>query len=65
MNIWTTDEHYVKVSVFGVFLIRIFPHSDQKNPEYGHVSHSGRIAYIFSIVASAPAVVYLLQCICN
>ena len=25
-----------KVSVFGVILVRIFPHSDQNNSEYGH-----------------------------
>ena len=30
------------VSVFGVFLVRIFPYSDQKNPEYGHFSRSVR-----------------------
>ena len=30
-----------EVSAFGVFLVRIFPHSDQKNSEYGHFSHSG------------------------
>ena len=36
-----------KVSIFAVFLVRIFPHSDlirentdQKNSEYGHFSHS-------------------------
>ena len=23
------------MSVFGVFLVRVFPHSDQKNSEYG------------------------------
>ena len=28
-------KHYVEVSVFGVFLVYIFPHSDQKNFEYG------------------------------
>ena len=26
-----------KVSVFGAILVRIFPHSDQNNPEYGQV----------------------------
>ena len=30
-----------KVSVFGVFVVRIFPHSDQENFEYGHLSRSG------------------------
>ena len=30
-----------KVSVFVVFLVRIFPHTDQKNSEYGHFSRSG------------------------
>ena len=30
-----------EVSLFGVFLVRIFPHSDQDNSEYGHFSHIG------------------------
>ena len=30
-----------KVSVFGVFLVRVFLHSDQKNSEYGHLLRSG------------------------
>ena len=29
-----------KVSVFGVFLVRILPHSHQKNSEYGHFSRN-------------------------
>ena len=29
-----------KVSVFGVFLVHIFPHSDQKNSEYRHFLRS-------------------------
>ena len=32
-----------KVSVFGDFLVHIFPHSDQKNSEYGQVL---RIVYV-------------------
>ena len=28
------------VFIFGVFLVRIFPHSDQKNSEYGHFLRS-------------------------
>ena len=31
------DKHCVKN---GAFLVRIFSHSDQKNSEYGHFSHS-------------------------
>ena len=29
-----------KVSVFGIILVRIFPHSDQNNSEYGHFLRS-------------------------
>ena len=29
-----------KVSVFGVFLVHIFPHSDQKNSKYRHFLRS-------------------------
>ena len=29
-----------KVSVFGVVLVQIFPHSDQNNSEYGHFLRS-------------------------
>ena len=31
------------MSVFGDFLVHIFPHSDQKNSEYGHIL---RIVYV-------------------
>ena len=29
-----------KASAIGVFLVRIFPHLDWKNSEYGHISRS-------------------------
>ena len=29
-----------KISVFGVILVRIFPHSDQSNSEYEHFLRS-------------------------
>ena len=42
-----------KVSVFGVFLVRIFPYSvrmlentDQRNSEYEHFSRSGMFSYL-------------------
>ena len=35
-----------KVSVFGVFLVRIFPHSDQKNFEYGYFSRSDGVMLV-------------------
>ena len=35
-----------KMSVFGVFLYRIFPHSDQKNFEYGHFSRSNFYSHL-------------------
>ena len=34
-----------KVSVFEVFLVRIFPHLDKRNYEYGHFSNSDCFAY--------------------
>ena len=34
-----------KVFLFGVFLVRIFPHSDQQNSEYGHLSCSVQFQY--------------------
>ena len=39
-----------KVSVFRVFLVSIFPHSDQKNPEYGHFPCSGEFPDSFDKV---------------
>ena len=33
------------MSAFEVFLVRIFPHSDQKNSEYAHFIRSERHLY--------------------
>ena len=33
---WVCASTARKESVFGVILVRIFPHSDQNNSEYGH-----------------------------
>ena len=41
-----------KMSVFGVFQVRIFPHLDQKNSEYGHFSQSESIKYASHILKS-------------
>ena len=46
------DKHCAKVvSVFGVFLVRFLPHSNQKNSEYGYFSRSKekRIFIVFFI----------------
>ena len=38
------DKHCAKVvSVFGVFLVRFLPHSNQKNSEYGYFSRSDNL----------------------
>ena len=37
-----------KISVFGVILVRIFPHSDANNSEYGYVLRSTLFFYLFS-----------------
>ena len=37
--------HCIKVSVFGVILVLIFPHSDQNNSEYGHFLRSAHLSH--------------------
>ena len=51
VNIDILENTAWKVSVFGVFLARIFPHSDQNNSEYGHFLRSRKLCkwYMLSI----------------
>ena len=37
----------LKMSIFGIILVPMFPHSDQNNFQYGHFSHSGFYVYIY------------------
>ena len=39
-----------KLSLFGVFLVRIFPYFDQKNSEYGHFSRSAATRSVHKII---------------
>ena len=43
INIYKISHTPWKVSVFGVILVRIFPHSDQNSSDYGHFLRSASV----------------------